>query len=216
MKARTALTIALVVVAAGLAVGLAAGLAASLGRFRLLEKDVSDRFVVYIEGTNPAGKLVVLEGLERFTASRDFTARILSLVKVDARIEISAMADTAYYVDLADPSQWKASWAPKPGRLSLTVPPPGLLPPAVRTDTIEVKTTGANIVSSTLFQLKKEAEALRADFSRDMLEQGRASLARPELRARMAASLEATAKAFASSVLGVSPKTVEVHFADEP
>ena len=139
MKARTALTIALVVVAAGLAVGLAAGLASSLGRFRLLEKDVSDRFVVYIEGTNPAGKLVVLEGIERFTASRDFTARILSLVKVDARIEISAMADTAYYVDLADPSQWKASWAPKTGRLRLTVPPPGLLPPAVRTDTIEVK-----------------------------------------------------------------------------
>ena len=216
MKARTALTIVLVVVAVGLAVGLAAGIASSLGKFRVLERDVSDKFVVYIEGTTPSGKLVVLEGLERFTASRDFTARILSLVKVDARIEIGAMADTAYYVDLVDPSQWKASWAPRTGRLRLTVPPPGLLPPAVRTDTIEVKTTGANIVSSTLFQLKKEAEALRAEFSRDMLEQGRASLSKPELRARMAASLEATAKAFCGSILGTEPKSVEVHFSDEP
>lgn len=214
MKARTALTVALVVVAAGLAVGLAAGIASSLGKFRLLEKDVSDKFVVYIEGTTPSSKLVVLQGVERFTASKDFTAHILSLVRVDARVEITAMADTAYYVDLADASQWKASWSPKAGRLKLTVPPPGLLPPAVRTDSIEVKTTGANIVSSALFQLKKETESLKADFSKDMLAQGSASLARPELRARMAASLETSARAFCESMLHVSPKSVEVTFSD--
>jgi hypothetical protein len=111
MKARTLLTLALVTVAAGVAVGLALGLSSMLGRFRLFEKDVSDRFVVYIEGTSPSGKLVLLQGVERFTASREFTAKILSLLKIEAKIDISALADTAYYVDLADASRWKASWS---------------------------------------------------------------------------------------------------------
>ena len=216
MKPKTVLAIAVTVVALGLSAGLAVGIASSLGRFRLLEKDVSDSFVLYVEGASPSGKLVLLEGVERFTASRAFTARILSLVKVDARIEISALADTAYYVDLADPAQWKASWSARNGRLRLTVPPPGLLPPALRTDTIEVRTTGANILSSTLFQLKKEAEAMRADFSADMLEQGRKAISNPELRARMASGLEGIARTFCSSALRIAPKVVEISFSDDP
>jgi hypothetical protein len=215
MKARTLLTLALVTVAAGVAVGLALGLSSMLGRFRLFEKDVSDRFVVYIEGTSPSGKLVLLQGVERFTASREFTAKILSLLKIEAKIDISALADTAYYVDLADASRWKASWSARTGRLRITAPAPDLLPPAVRTDTIEVRTTGANILSSTIFQLKKEAETLRSELSADMLQQGRKALASAELRSRISSSLEATAKGFCSAILHITPRSVEVVFAEE-
>jgi hypothetical protein len=214
MKARNVFVIAILVLAVGAAAGLAFGISSLLGRFHLFEKDVSDRFVLYIEGMSPASKLVLLQGVERFTASKEFTATILAVLNLNAGIEISALADTAYYVDLADASKWKARWSPRAGRLRITAPAPEALPPAVRTDTIEVRTTGANLLSSTVFQLRKETEAMRANLSSDLLEQSRKALRAPELRSRLSESLGKSARSFCEAVLGISPRTVEVSFSD--
>jgi hypothetical protein len=207
----TALIVA-VIIALGAAAGLAFGIKSALGSFRVYEKNVSDRFVVYIEGLKPAGKLVLLEGTQRYTASREFTAKILAVLQVRASIELSALADTSYYVDLSDPSRWKATWSPRTKKLSIVAPAPDLLPPAVKTDTIEVRTTGANILSSTLFQLKREAENMKSDLSADMLVQGRKALEGEELTERIRGRLAEVARTFCETVLRVTPSSVEVRF----
>ncbi len=214
--ARTAFTIVAGILALGAALGLFFGVRSLFAGGRLFEKDVSERFVVYIEGLRPAGKLVLLEGTQRYTASREFTARILAVVRVDARIELSAIADTAYFVDLSDPSKWKASWSPRTKKLRLHAPSPDLLPPAVRTDSIEVRTEGANLLSSAVFRLKKEAETMKSELSRDMLAQGRKALAAEELRERIAARLREVAATFCESVLSITPEGIEVVFAAGP
>lgn len=212
-KAAAIGALALIAVAAGIFSGVSLGLRDRISSLRLVDRDVSERFAVYVEGLSPSGKLVLLEGLERFTASREFTARILSLVRMDAKIEISALADAAYYVDLADLSRWKATWSPRGGTLRLVVPSPGLLPPAVRTDSIEIRTTGANLLSSAVFSLKRETEAMKADLSKDLLEQGRKALGSEELRSRLRERLVECAMSFCEQVLRVKPVKIEVEFA---
>jgi hypothetical protein len=200
--------------AAGLAFGAAFGLRDRIASFGLMERNVSEKFVVYIEGLAPSGKLVLLEGRQRHVASREFTARILAILRIDARVELSALADTAYYVDLSDPSRWKASWSPRSRVLRIVAPAPGLLPPAVRTDSIEVRTTGGNLLSSAIFSLKREAEEMRSELSDDLLAEGRRSLESPELRSKIAARLEELARTFCASLLGAEPARVEVAFDD--
>lgn len=182
--------------------------------YRPVEKDVSERFVLYLEGVKPAGKLVLLTATDRFKASKDFTAKLLSLLKIEASVEISAVADTAFCIDLADTEHWKASYDPRARRLSLKAPSPGILPPAIRTDTIEVRTTGGNLITSSLFSLKKETEAMRGDLSADIAKREAEAAKDPELRSRMAQSLESLARSFCLSSLKLEPKTVEVSFFD--
>jgi hypothetical protein len=213
---RAGLLIVLLVLAAFLSAGLYAGARAAIGRFRPFEKDVTEKVVVYFEGMKPAGKLVILEGLQRFTASKEFTAKVLAVLKLDARIELSAMADTAWFVDLSDPKRWKASWNPRSRTLRLRAPAPDLLPPAIRTETIEVRTEGATLVNTIVFRLKKETEAMKTGLSADVLAQGRAALSSEEIQARLRSGLEGFAKAFCSSALGLEPRAVEVVFDAAP
>lgn len=185
-----------------------------MGRYRPVEKDVSERFVLYLEGLRPAGKLVLLSATDRYAASRDFTARILSILKIEASVEISAVADTSFCIDLSDTAHWRASYNPRTRRLSIKAPPPGILPPAVRTDTIEVRTKGANLISSNIFSLKKETEKMRSELSADIAKRETEAARDPEVRSRIASSLESVARSFCSSTLNFQPESVEVSFFD--
>lgn len=177
-----------------------------------VERDVSESLVIYLEDIRPSGKLVLLTATDRFTATKDFTAMILSLVKVSASVEISAVADTSFCVDLADTKHWRAVYNSATGLLSIKAPPPGILPPAVRTDTIEVRTKGENIISSAMFNLKKEAAAMQSALSADIAKTELAAVQKPEIQSKMADSLSGLADGFCSSVLKLQPKKVEVSF----
>jgi len=187
-----------------------------VGRYRPVEKDVSERFVLYLEGLRPTGKLVLLTATDRYAASKEFTAKILSILKIEASVEISAVADTAFCIDLTDTAHWKASYNPRTRQLWIKAPAPGILPPAVRTNTIEVKTKGANIISSSIFSLKKEAEGMQSDLSADIAKRETLVAKDPEIRSRIAASLESVARSFCSSNLNFQPESVEVSFFEEP
>ncbi len=177
-----------------------------------VERDVSESFIIYLEDIKPSGKLVLLTATDRYTATRDFTAMILSLVKVNASVEISAVADTSFCVDLADTKHWRAVYNSSTGLLAIKAPPPGILPPAVRTDTIEVRTKGENIISSSMFNLKKEAAAMQSQLSADIAKTEQAAVKKPEIQQKMADSLSGLAGGFCSSVLKFEPKKIEVSF----
>jgi hypothetical protein len=187
-----------------------------VGRYRPVEKDVSERFVLYLEGLRPAGKLVLLSATDRYTASKDFTAKLLSLLKIEASVEISAVADTSFCIDLTDTAHWRASYNPRTRHLSIKAPAPGILPPAVRTETIEVRTKGANLISSNVFSLKKEAEKMRSELSADIAKRETKAAQDPEIRSHIASNLESVARSFCSSTLNIQPESVEVSFFEAP
>jgi hypothetical protein len=200
----------LLVVAATVLVGLL--LIVGLPRVSFVKRDVSQRLVLYLEGIKPAGKLVVLTATERYTASKEFTAEILAILRISATVELSALADTSYYVDLEHPDLWSAVWRARNKTLTLTAPYPDVLLPAVHTDTIEVKTEGQNLLTNAIFRLKKEAEAMRSELSADLELRARQSLGDTELQNRIRSSLADLARSFCSSVLHVEPRTVVVDF----
>lgn len=212
MKVKSTIMLVVLVLALGAGLGLALGLRSFLGKLAPGQKEVSERFVLYIEGMAPAGKLVLEESVQRMTASREFSLRILALVALEAKIEVSALADVAYYIDMRDTAHWKVDWDPISSTLGIEAPPPDCLPPAIRTESIEVKTEGANLVSSAIFRIRKEVEALKGELSADFLGKARASLAAPELREKLGSSLEETARAFCGNVLRVRPKNIVVTF----
>lgn len=67
---------------------------------------VSERWAIYIEEIHPESKIVILSSQQRYTASKEFTARLLAIVKISASIELSAWADVFYYVDAEYPEKW--------------------------------------------------------------------------------------------------------------
>ncbi|MDA8427292.1 MAG: hypothetical protein M0Z80_14290 [Treponema sp.] len=200
----------LLVLAAVVLVGLLVVL--GLPRVSFMRKDVSQKLVLYLEDIRPAGKLVLLTATERYSASKEFTAQILAILHLSAKVEISALADTSYYVDLQDAKQWSAVWNGSGKTLRLTAPYPDVLLPAVHTDTIEVRTEGQNLLTNAVFRLKKEAEAMRSQLSADLEQRARESLGDAELQDKIRASLADLARSFCSSVLHVRPETVLVGF----
>jgi len=189
-------------------------LIAGLPRIALLKRDVSQHFVLYLEGIKPAGKLVVLTATERYVASKEFTAQILAVLHLNARVEISALADTSYFVDLQDTARWSAVWERRGRRLIILAPPPDVLLPAVHTDSIEVHTEGQNLLTNAVFQLKKEAETMKSELSTDLELRARAGLSNPELQDRIRSSIADLARSFCSSVLRIEPTSVSVDFRD--
>jgi hypothetical protein len=173
---------------------------------------VSERWALYIEEIQPERKLVILSSQQRYSASKEFTARLLAIVKVSASIELSAWADVFYYVDAAEPEKWGIEWDEKSRILSLSAPEPDCLPPAVRTDTIEIATKGGNLVSNAMFRLKKEAESMRDDLSEDLSKRARESLSDPELRELLREGLAGLGRSFCLGILGVEPGHVVVRF----
>ena len=133
--------------------------------------------------------------------------------KISASIELSAWADVFYYVDAQDPDKWRINWDKKSRILSLSAPEPDCLPPAVRTETIEILTRGGNLVSNAVFRLKNEAEAMRDDLSSDLLKRARETLSDSELRQSLREGLAGLGRSFCLGILGVEPVLVVVRFA---
>jgi len=195
------------------ALGLAAMCAIAFFAWRAVANarpSVSERWTLYVERLKPEKKLVVLSSAQRYTASKEFTAKLLALVKVRATIELSVWADVFYFVDASDPSFWTVVWDKKSRCLTLTAPAPDCLPPAVRTDSIEIKAKGANLVTNTVFRLKEEAKKMEAGLSADLLVRVRASLADETVRAGIREGIAGIGRGFCAAVLKIEPLEVTV------
>jgi hypothetical protein len=176
---------------------------------------VSERWALYLEEIQPESKLVILSSQQRYTASKEFTTRLLAIVKINASIELSAWADVFYYVDAEDPGKWDIDWDKKSRILFLSAPEPNCLPPAVRTDTIEITTKGENLVSNAVFRLKNEAETMKDDLSKDLLRRARETLSDSEIQGKLKEGLAGLGCKFCASILGVEPEKVVVRFAQD-
>lgn len=176
---------------------------------------VSERWALYVGNLEPERKLVVLSSFQRYTASKEFVAKLLSIVKVKASIELSAWADVFYYVDAGDASSWAISWNKKRRVLSISAPEPECLPPAVRTDTIEITVKGANLVTNTIFRLKEEAAEMRDELSADLAVRARAALSDKAVRAGIREGLAGIGRSFCAAALGAEPVEVLVTLAGD-
>ena len=127
------------------------------GRASAAATSPAARWALYVEKLKPDGKLVVLTAEHRYAASREFAAKLLAIVNLRASIAVSAWADVAYYLDVTDPKRWTVSWDARRRAVTVAAPEPDCMPPAVRTDTIEVSAKGANLVTNMAFRLKDEA-----------------------------------------------------------
>lgn len=214
-KARRAgLVVGLCIAAALVGVGIYLGLTASR---RPDPAAVEASLRSYVEGLASAGKLVLVEGRER-VALRETTPGLLfgdsALgrflgIRSDATVEASAWADLAFVIDLYATETWSIRYDPdEGGSLALAVPPLAMLTPAILTDTIEIRTVERSFF---LDEARLEAAALRGLTAR-FVEAASAMIDDPELRTRAAASLEATARLFATNA-GLGLSSVEVSFA---
>ena len=170
---------------------------------------MTERWAIYVERLEPSQKLVVLTSDQRYAASKEFTAKLLAIAKIKASIELSAWAEVSYYIDLSDESAWFVSWDRRTKTLTLSAPEPDCLLPAVKTETIEIKSKGANLVTNIVFRLKAEAEKMRSELSADLLQAARASLSEEEVRKGVRAGIEGFARSFCATALRVKP--FEVH-----
>lgn len=197
---------------AGLALILAAGAVGFLiaDRTSRREPDVSERWALYVQNLSPESKLVVLSSLQHYEASEEFTRTLLAVVRVRASVEISAWADVSYYFDLSPTEKWSVRYDRKSGLLVVGAPEPRCLPPAVRTETIEIHTKGGNLVTNAVFRLKEEAARMEDELSADMMSGAKASLSDKAVRAGIREGLSRTASGFCASVLKVKPKEIRV------
>ena len=90
----------------------------------------------------------------------------------------------------------------------MAAPEPDCMPPAVRTDTIEVSAKGANLVTNMAFRLKEEAAKMRGELSADLMAAARASLSDPAVRDGIRQGLSNVARSFCAAAYGVQPETV--------
>jgi len=196
----------------GLALILAAGAAGFLiaGRTSRGEPDVSERWALYVQDLSPESKLVVLSSLQHYEASKEFTRKLLAVVQIRASVEVSAWADVSYYFDLAQMEKWSIRYDRKAELLIVKAPEPRCLPPAVRTETIEIRTKGGNLVTNAVLRLKEEAAKMEDELSADMLSRAQASLSDAAVRAGIREGLSRTARGFCVSVLKVKPKEIRV------
>lgn len=172
--------------------------------------DPAQQFTLYVQNLEPTSKLVVLNSLQKYEASKEFTARLLAIVKVKAAIQLSAWADVHYYIDFSDPAAWTIQSNRKTRTLALTTPPPACFLPAVKTETIEITTKGSNLLTNTLFRLKEEAAKMQAELSKDLQTTAEAAINDPAIRKGITKGLEQFARAFCMSALGYTPEKVEI------
>ena len=176
---------------------------------------VVERWTLYVEKLAPERKLLILSSAQRYTASKEFTAKVLAVVQVKASVTIEAWADVFYIVDASDPKAWKIGWNRKTRVLSLEAPEPGCLPPAVRTDTIEVRSKGANLLTNIMFRLKEEAVRLQAELSTELAVRAKAALSEEAVRTGARAGLAGIGRSFCLAAFGIEPASVVVTFAGD-
>jgi len=199
-------------------IGLAVAIAAEsyfVLRASVSNLKVTERWTTYIENLEPSQKLVILTADKRYAASKEFSAKLLSIAKINASIDLSAWAEVSYFVDLSDASLWSVDWDRKAKVLTLSAPDPDCLLPAVKTETIDIQPKGANLVTNAVFRLKAEAEKMRSELSADFHKAARADMADEAVQKGMRAGLEGFARGFCASVLRVTPSAVVVRFKGE-
>lgn len=188
------------------------GIMAAIAAIGAASPTVNQRWSAYVERLKPEARLVVAGSSQRYTASREFSARLLELVHVKASIELSAWADVSYTVDLSDPATWTVAWNPRTRALTLGVPALTFLPPAVRTETIEIRTKGANLLSATMFRLKDEAARMRDTLSADLAAQVARTLADPAIQETARSGVAKFGAAFCRAAFRAEPASVTVTF----
>ena len=178
------------------------------GRAAGAARSPATRWALYVEKLKPEGRLVVLTSEHRYAASKEFAAKLLAIVDLRASISVSAWADVAYYLDVTDPSRWAISWDGRRRAVTVAAPEPDCMPPAVRTETIEVSAKGANLVTNMAFRLKEEAAKMRGELSADLMAAARASLSDPAVRDGVRQGLSKVARSFCVAAYGVEPLAV--------
>jgi hypothetical protein len=180
------------------------------GRASNREPEVAQRWALYVQDLTPESKLVVLSSLQHYEASKAFTRKLLAVVKVRATVELSAWADVSYYFDLDQMEKWSVRYDKKSGVLEVRATEPKCLPPAVRTETIEIHTKGGNLVTNTVLKLKEQAAAMEDELSSDLVSRAEASLTDKAVREGIRQGLTRTASKFCASALKIQPKEIRV------
>jgi hypothetical protein len=172
--------------------------------------DVRSQFTLYLQKLEPRPMVVAATTQERYEASKEFTARLLAIFNIKARIRLSAVADITYVIPASDPSAWTIQWDARAHTLALSTPAPDCLLPAVHTDTIEIITENSNILTNTLFSLKEEAARMQSELSNDLLTHARATLAEPAVRTAIEDGVRRFAATFCESARLGTPALIEV------
>lgn len=173
-------------------------------------KAVTEHWTTYIENIEPSQKLVVLTVDQRYAASKEFSAKLLSIANIHASIDLSAWAVVSYFVDVSDAALWSVVWDRNSKILTLSAPDPDCLLPAVKTETIEIKSHGANLVTNAVFKLKTEAEKMLSELSADFQVAARAAMSEEAVRKGMRAGLEGFARNFCATILKIEPLEVKI------
>ncbi len=174
---------------------------------------VQERFSIYLEKIAPRSMLVAATTQQRYEASKEFTAKLLAIFNVKAKIRLTALAEVTYVVPASNPSEWSVSWNSRTRVLTMTTPAPDCLLPAVHTDTIEIYTENSNILTNMIFSLKEEAARMQSELSDDLLARAKMTLQTPEVRTTIEDGLRKCAVHFCQATrLGIpSEVRIEMH-----
>jgi hypothetical protein len=172
--------------------------------------DVRSQFTLYLQKLEPRPLVVAATTQERYEASKEFTAKLLAIFNIKAKIRLSAVADITYVIPASDPSAWTIQWDAKTRRLALSTPAPDCLLPAVHTDTIEITSENSNILTNMMFRLKEEAARMQRELSNDLLIHAQATLGEPAVRAAIEEGVRRFAETFCESARLGKPVVVEV------
>lgn len=175
--------------------------------------DVRAQFTIYLNKLQPQSMLIAATTQERYSASKEFTAKLLAIFKIKAKIHLSALADITYVIPAEDPSAWSIQWDPKKKILSISTPPPDCLLPAVHTDTIEIISENANLLTNTIFRLKEEAARMQSELSNDLMVHAKASLNEPQVLQSIQDGVRRFALAFCESAHIGKPAAIDIQLA---
>ncbi|SLM18491.1 exported hypothetical protein [uncultured spirochete] len=174
------------------------------------QPDVQSQFTLYMEKLEPQSMVVAATTQERYEASKEFTAKLLAIFNIKAKIRLSAMADITYVIPASDPSAWSIQWDARARKLVISTPAPDCLLPAVHTDTIEIVTENSNLLTNTMFRLKEEAARMQDELSNDLLVRAKATLEEPAVRAVIEDGVRRFAGTFCESAHLGKPALIEV------
>jgi hypothetical protein len=178
------------------------------------QPDVRSQFTLYLEKLEPQPMVVAATTQERYEASKEFTAKLLAIFNIKAKIRLSAMADITYVIPASDPSAWSVRWDARARRLAISTPAPDCLLPAVHTNTIEIITENSNILTNTMFKLKEEAARMQSALSNDLMARAKATLEEPSVQTAIEDGVKNFARTFCESAHLGEPALIEVQLGE--
>ena len=181
-------------------------------RFFSPAADVTNILHSWFEDIRPAGKLVVLSTRQRYTLSREFSARLLALIDLKASVGISVVADTSIYIDISDPDACQALWNRRTRVLSLRLPSARILPPAIMTESLEFTSRGANLLTESIFRLREAARSMEYGLSADLAREAESALSSPRMREEISSAVESLAERYLFSKYRIKPVRISIEF----